>query len=141
MHDVDWAAEPPFELDICTGFYPLADGSRRLHPCLITKVERDRESGLYLCHVICGSSKLKSGRYNEKHDLIISDPDALRDVGLFAPTRFYFSMSRRVPLWWNDTDFGCWPNHATPLVGSLPDDLAKEAGYCLMHAEVQELPR
>lgn len=85
--------------------------------------------------MIYGSTNLRPGKF-EAPDLIISDPAVVLEVGLFKPTRFYFSDLREVPLNWDDTGFECWDGYSSPILGRLSSRLINDAKYCLAIREV-----
>jgi hypothetical protein len=133
----EWTKTLPFEYDIATGFYPQDQPKAGFesHPCLILRLQQSPGDGAVLCLVVFGSSKLKAGRFNDKSDLIISDPAIIKRVGLFKPTRFYISQARQVRLPWDETGFECWDGYPSPILGSLTDVLIREVEYCLMDRE------
>jgi hypothetical protein len=57
----------------------------------------------------------RPGQRAEANDLVTSDPRAVREAGLFKPTRFYFSDLREVFLPWDESGFECWDGFRTPV--------------------------
>jgi len=128
-----WVSSPPSAYDIVACWYPLKerpdDPGPVLRPVLVTTVQRGQQSGLFACRVAFGTKQLKIPQRRDK-DIIVQNTNDIRIFGLARATRFDLDTTATLP--WTPDFFGCWTDHASPLIGSLTEPFIKEYAFLMM---------
>ena len=131
---------PPRIFDIVTGFFPETSPKETWatnpRPLLVCGVAKQANTGLFLCRVAYGTSKIHKAKDD---DLTIGNLSMLNELELKKPTTFVIHSGQQIVILpWLPEFFRPWSGRSSPILSRLSNDMQLHVGFIL--SDLDDLP-